>query len=89
MERAVLTSPEAMLYDPRKCCSVVIIAEEPLVVGGEQSKADKASETDETFRGVKTSGPKCSWGDVFCVLLMLFNERKKNEKKKRLFKEEI
>lgn len=70
------------MYDPRKCCSVVIIAEEPLVVGGEQSKADKASETDETFRGVKTSGPKCSWGDVFCVLLMLFNKRKKKRKKR-------
>lgn len=29
------------MYGPRKCCSVGITAEEPLIVGGGQKKATK------------------------------------------------
>lgn len=41
----------------RRCCSVGTLAEELLIVDGEQRKADKASARDETFRVSRIRGP--------------------------------
>lgn len=62
---------EAFLY---VCSSVGTTAEEPLIVGREQRKADGASARDETFTAVRRRGPKG-------VLLMCFS----GEKIKRFF----
>lgn len=45
------------MYLLRKCCSVGTIAEELLIVEGEQRKADKASARDKTFSVGRKRGP--------------------------------
>lgn len=52
------------------CSSVGTTAEEPLIIGREQRKADGASARDETFTAVRRRGPKG-------VLLMCFSGEKK------------